>query len=184
MSDGQQGLILDGRCEELKFFNWVKSHWDGGYDMLQESKFSKRSDRLTAGEWREIFSERMLMYRDKHYYTRKGDLNEDLELTFTKLIGRMCGTRGMGMDNERIQTQIINLVDNIPEKMDAILVAEAILAERNLPSILDLKVITTSSKLKKAYSIIRGDEEETTLENGKYDTMKKKNYVRRKETDL
>ena len=53
------------------------------------------------------------------------------------------------MDSERIPTQIINLVDNTRDKMDAILVAEAILAERNPPSILDLKVITTSSKLRK-----------------------------------
>ncbi len=66
-----RGLILDGRCEELKFSNWVKSHWDGEYDMLQESKFNRRSDRLTAGEWREILSERMLMCRDKTLLHKK-----------------------------------------------------------------------------------------------------------------
>ena len=126
-----RGMMVDGRCDELKFSSWVKSVWDGRLFMLQECQFSKRGDKLTIGEWRRVLSEKMLMFRDNHYYSREGGLMGSFERTIEILMMRMSKRLRLGEDNMGVRTEVISLIDNTPVGViDSLLVAEAIISNR------------------------------------------------------
>ncbi len=37
-----RGILVDGRCDDLKFLSWVKSVWDGRVYMVQECQYARR----------------------------------------------------------------------------------------------------------------------------------------------
>jgi hypothetical protein len=127
-----RGMLIDGRCTEMKFSSWIKSHWDKDRYMLMECQFSKRGDKLTVGEWKKVLEEMMLMFRDDHYHTREGGLTEDFEKTIEVLSDRLCTKMGLGKDTTRVEEEEVTLIDLTPRNsLDAVLVAEAIMGGRS-----------------------------------------------------
>ena len=152
-----RGMLVDGRCDDLKFSSWVKSVWDGRVYMLQECQYSKMGEKLTIGEWRRVLTERMLMFRDNHYYSREGGLIESFELTLETHMRRMSERLKLGGKDMTVESEEIILIDKTPVgSIDSLLTAEAIMAGRFPPSILDIGKAGTTSKLRSVRKEIKG----------------------------
>ena len=160
-------MLIDGRCTEMKFSSWIKSHWDKDRYMLMECQFSKRGDKLTVGEWKKVLEEMMLMFRDDHYHTREGGLTEDFENTITALSDRLCAKMRLGSDTTRVEEEEVTLIDLTPRNsLDAVLVAEAIMGGRSPITILDVEEVGSISKLRGALRVIKGNEDDEEIDVG------------------
>ncbi len=153
-------MIIDGRCEELRFSSWTKSHWDNERYMLLESRFNKRGDKLMVGEWKKLLEQHMIMHRGDHYHTRIGGILEDFEGTIRVLTDRLCTRLKLGSSNRGVEIEDLTLIDLTPrDSMDALLVAEAIMEARSPPSLLNVKEHGTKQKLRGAIRKIKGRED-------------------------
>ncbi len=160
-----RGMLLDGKCDELKFSSWVKSHRNENSYMLQECQFNKRGDKLTAGEWRRVLDEKMLMFRLNHYYTRGASLKEDFECGIQLLTDRICNRMRIGTSEDRIGSEEIILLDHTSTGIvDSIIVAEAIIGNRTPATIVDIEAPGTMARLRATINEVeeieecRGDE--------------------------
>ncbi len=153
-----RGMMVDGRCDELKFSSWVKSVWDERLFMLQECQYSKRGENLTVGEWRRVLAEKMLMCRDNHYYTREGGMMGSFEHAIDVLTGRMAERLRLEEGGGSIGTEVISLIDHTPVGyMDSLLVAEALVSGRSPPSLLSINKAGTSGKLREIRKLVKGE---------------------------
>jgi hypothetical protein len=130
--------IIEGRCNELDFSRWELSRWDKSLLMLRESQVQGRGQVLAISEWRRVLAERMMMYKDNHYYVREGGLLEMFNEAIEKMMGRWCDR--LKLDGVRSQIDdFVVLEDRTPYgPMDSLIVAEAVISARSPPSILDV----------------------------------------------
>ena len=145
--------LIDGRCAELRYSRWDKStRMTGGYELL-ESRFGSNNNRgqtLTQGEWREVFKEKMLMYRNKHYYIRSEDIMRDLEEAMEEIQKEWrirVGVEGEGSNREAEEIHLVDLTPTGP--CDTLLVAEAVISKDAVPRLLDMDEPDTRSRLRK-----------------------------------
>ena len=145
-----RGTLIEGRCEELKFSRWEKSSRQKGAYELLESKYDGRGRILAYGEWKEVVKEKMLMFGDKHFYVRGGDLNVDLERAMDAIEivwHRKLGLGGAGVPRVAEDIHLVDLTPTGP--CDTLLVAEAVISKDHIPRILDLNEPDSRAKLRK-----------------------------------
>ena len=71
------------------------------------------------------------------------------ETVVTKIIERWCGKLGFEGDNVRVESEVVELIDCTPEgPLDSLIVAEAVISERNPPTIINMGDIDVRSRLR------------------------------------
>jgi hypothetical protein len=108
--------------------------------MLRESKFQQRSQVLSVGKWRVVLEEKMMMYKNKHYYVRVDGLLDMFDKAIGKIFARWCDKLGLNGDILGPGFEVMDLDDRTPiGPMDSLLVAEAVINNRTPPSIIDIE---------------------------------------------
>ena len=141
--------LIEGRCEELDFSRWEPSRWDKEAFTLRESKYRQKARMLTIGEWRGILDGNMMVFKDKHFYVRKGGIKEMFEVALHRLVERWCAKLKLGGETELDQDEVIILDDRTPiNQIDSLIVAEAVISARTPPSLIGEEDPTMRMKLR------------------------------------
>jgi hypothetical protein len=144
-----RGWMYEKRCDELKLSSWGKSIWSNDMFMLEVSQFKQRGRTLRVGEWRRVLAENMIFYKNKHYYTRQGELMEDFEEAVEQNLKVWAEKLGMHIEGGRVESEVIELEDLTPTgPCDSLLVAEAVINKRTPPTLLNLDDPETRGKIK------------------------------------